>query len=237
MTCAERTDESGDAPSHAAADPPGAEVLVPVQPRPAPTRESLRWTMTSRSRPIRASNSARKASMASGSPTSMPAPQACAVSRQNPTRSAGTPRASRASAMAGELVEVDAEAPAAARRVLEHEHRCARRRRRGRDRAPAPAPAPRHRRPAATPAGTPSPRCDPIWTLTNRAPKVGAPRRSVREDLDRPLEQVGRRGRPGSPDRRHGPRPGRMSWRVSRSRRPGARPVARRDGARRSGCR
>ena len=51
--------------------------------------------MTSRSSPIRASKSSRKASMAAGSARSIPAAQACAVSRQNPTRSARRCRAPR----------------------------------------------------------------------------------------------------------------------------------------------
>ena len=56
--------------------------------------------MTSRSSPIRASKSARKASTADGSPTSIPAAHACATSRQKPIRSAGRLRLAAASAMA-----------------------------------------------------------------------------------------------------------------------------------------
>ena len=66
-----------------------------------------------------ASNSARKASVAAGSPTSMPAPQAWAVSRQNATRSRAMPRAATASAMPASSSTVDAEAAAAPGRVLE----------------------------------------------------------------------------------------------------------------------
>ena len=70
-------------------------------------RESLRWTMTSRSRPIRSSKAATSVVDRRGVPTSMPAPQACAVSRQKPTRSAGTPRrGDRRAAIARQLVDV-----------------------------------------------------------------------------------------------------------------------------------
>ena len=90
---------------------------------PSSERESLRWTMTRRSRPIRASKAARNASTAAGFPTSMPAPQAWARSRQNPTSLRRTPRVAQDVGDRGELVERGPEAAPAAGRVLQHQRR------------------------------------------------------------------------------------------------------------------
>ena len=128
----------------------------------------------------------------------MPAPQACAASRQNATSPRPMPWAAIASAIARELVERGPEAATAAGGVLEHERggRVSASRRR------AQAPGQREHRARcpttsrATPTSTPVPRCDPIWTLTNRAPNAGAPASSRREHR-RPSDRRSSRPDPG----------------------------------------
>ena len=79
--------------------------------------------MTSRSSPIRSSKSARKASIAAGRPRSIPAPQACAVSRQNPTRSGRDVPGRDGLGDRGQLGDARPEPEAAPGRVLEDDHR------------------------------------------------------------------------------------------------------------------
>ncbi len=62
-----------------------------------PAFESLRWIITTRSRPIRDATASTRASTPSAVPIATPAPQRCAVSRQSPTRPGATPRAAIAS--------------------------------------------------------------------------------------------------------------------------------------------
>ena len=168
--------------------------------------------MTSRSSPMRASNSARKASMAAGSPRSMPAPQAWAVSRQKPSRWRGTPARVGGVGDGGQLLDVRAQAPAATGRVLEHEHRARRGRRRPRRGVRRMPSATR-----ATPASTPVPRWDPMWTLTKRAPNDGRAAQLAGEDVDGRGEEGPGPARPGCTGTRHGWRPAAMPCTPSRS--------------------
>ena len=78
-------------------------------------------------------------------------------------------------AIDGEFLDIRAKAAAAARGVLEDEHRrCGRRLRIGRRASVRRIPSPSR----SIPAATPRPRCEPMWTFTNRAPNVGAWRSS-----------------------------------------------------------
>ncbi len=137
--------------------------------------------MARRSSPIRASKSARKASIASGSDRSMPAAQACAVSMQNPRRSRAMPRAAAASAMAARpatSVPSPKPLPAEFSRMIAGAS------------SPPSTSASTRASPSArrcVPNSTPAPRCEPMWTLTYRAAKPGAVRRSeARTPTDRP---------------------------------------------------
>ena len=61
--------------------------------------------------------------MAAGSPTSIPAAQAWAVSRQNPSRSGGDAPGQGGLEDAGQLGDIGAQPEAAPGRVLEDDHR------------------------------------------------------------------------------------------------------------------
>ena len=149
-------------------DPPGAEVLVAVEARPASERESLRWTRARRSRPIRASKSARKASMAAGEPTSMPGAPGVGGVQAEADPGARHAAGGRWRRRWRPARRCRAEPPAAAGRVLEDERAASRA---GLDRLQRGGHA----------VGDPldafvdgRPRCDPMWTLTKLAPNVGA---------------------------------------------------------------
>ena len=123
--------------------------------------------------------------MAAGSETSIPAAQACAVSRQKPIRSRGRPRGRGRLGDAGQLRRRRAQPEPAAGRVLEDDHR------------PRPVPpstsasasaSPSARR--SVPAATPAPRCDPMWTLTNRPAEPGRRPQVAGEDRHGATEEV-----------------------------------------------
>ncbi len=90
---------------------------------PSSDFESLRWIMTSRSRPMRPSKSARNRSVAAGSDRSIPAAQAWAASRQKPSRSRSMPCARQASAMSASSVTFVPRPKPLPGAVLEHDHR------------------------------------------------------------------------------------------------------------------
>ena len=107
----------------------------------APTCESLRWTITSRSSPIARVERARAPRRRRPARTGRcPAPHRWAVSRQKPSPRVGdAPRAASASAISASSSSVDAEREPAPGRVLEHEHRPVRPRRRPRAEDPGDA--------------------------------------------------------------------------------------------------
>ena len=199
--------------------------------------ESLRWIMTSRSSPIRASKSARKASMASAGSRGR-----C----RHPRRARRRGRSRRA--------RREARARPAARRWRPAPRRSsrARRRRRPSSRARGSAmrrprcpgsstsdeDAARGRRRAGRCRPRPRrPRCDPMWTFTNRAPNPGAARSSCartptersKKSSDGPARLTRYEAWMATGPMSEGGQPRRGTR--------GARPAARPGAARRSGCR
>ena len=135
--------------------------------------------MTSRGKPIRASKAANRSSMAAGSPMSSPAPQAWAVSRQNPIRRSSIPASRMASAMrpsSSTLVPRPPPLPAEFSRTSIVSSASGNSARSNASRTPSVS--------RAMPAVTPWPVCEPTWTLTNRAPNDEAPRSSSAMSVD-----------------------------------------------------
>ena len=145
---------------------------------------------------MRASNARRKASTVSGSDRSIPAPQAWAVSRQNPVRASSMPRAASASAMA---VSSSRSTPRVDPPPAEFSST------RRTDPGPPSTSARTRATPSAsrpTPSATEVSRCEPMWTFRNAASNARRRPQVVGQDLDGAL--VGHRLRAGEVDQVRG---------------------------------
>ena len=136
----------------------------------APDRESLRWTISSRSRPIARRSGRRHRRPRRRCRSRSPRPRRAPCRGRSRAARGRSPAAAIASAISASSSTVVPSPNAAAGRVLEHERRVAPLVAGERGTATRPSAT------RAAPASTPAPRCEPTWTLTYAAPyDPGAP--------------------------------------------------------------